>query len=367
MTVHTSEARTIAAAVSARGLRRHGSRHLTVDCHCHLAVPAAAEFVKPHYVPTNEPSVRFAAPETAAATKDMACRIHDQLTIATTRLADMDRLGIDVQVLSPAPPQYFYSCDPEVTAGSARIINDTIAATVAAHPDRFTGLGTLPMQVPELAVAEMRRAVGELGLRGVEIATNVAGRELSDLHFEPFFAAAEELGILVFLHPHGFTHGDRLRTNHLNNVVGNPLETTIALSHLIFGGVLDRHTGLKLVVAHGGGFLPAYAGRWDHAYRHRPDCQTCRRTPSAYLRDMHFDTVVFDHAQLAALIARVGADRVLMGSDYPFDMGDPDPAAFVAATPGLSGDALAQVLGLNAVALFGLDRPAIPSKEPQTA
>jgi aminocarboxymuconate-semialdehyde decarboxylase len=196
--------------------------------------------------------------------------------------------------------------------------------------------------------------VRSLGLKGFELGTNVAGADLDDPRFAPVFAAAEELGALIFLHPMGFTHGERLTQHYLNNVIGNPLETTIAVSHLIFGGVLDRHPGLKICLAHGGGYLAAYSGRMDHAYRERSDCRGCRRMPSEYLRDLHYDTVVFDRDQLEYLVARYGPDRILLGSDHPFDMGDPDPVGIVAALRNLDPDDLSKILGGNAARLLSL-------------
>src|SRR5690606_13278543 len=213
--------------------------------------------------------------------------------------ADMDRLGIDVQVISPVPTQYYYFAEGDLGREAARIVNDGIAAAVARHPERLAGMGTVPLQVPELAIAEMKRCVNDLGLRGIEISSNVAGRELADSTFRPFFAAAEEMGVLLFLHPLGFTHGQRLSEHYLNNLIGNPLESAIAVAHLIFGGVLDAHPGLKLCVAHGGGYLPTYWGRMDHAWRARSDCrQHISRPPSEYLRRLYFDTVVYDRRHL---------------------------------------------------------------------
>jgi aminocarboxymuconate-semialdehyde decarboxylase len=204
-----------------------------------------------------------------------------------------------------------------------------------------------------MAITEMRRAVQDCGLRGIEIGTNVGGRDLADPALRPFFAAAEELGVLLFMHPLGFSQGERLSDQYLNNLIGNPLESTIALSHLIFGGVLDAHPGLKLCVAHGGGFLPAYCGRMDHAFSSREDCrQHITREPSSYLRQVSFDSVVFDRAQLDFLINTYGADRICMGSDYPFDMGEPDPVGFLDR---LEGTDRAKVLGLNAAALLNLN------------
>ena len=203
-----------------------------------------------------------------------------------------------------------------------------------------------------MAVAELYRCVNELGMRGIEIGTSVSGRELADPELRPFFAAAEELGVLLFIHPLGFTHGERLSEHYLNNIIGNPLESTIALSHLIFGGVLDQLPGLKLCVAHGGGYLSGYWGRMDHAYRAREDCrQYISREPSSYLRQIWLDTLVFDQQQLDCLVHTHGADKLCMGTDYPFDMGDTDPVGFHAD---LDEAASTRILGQNAADLLGL-------------
>ncbi len=327
-----------------------------IDIHCHMSVPEAADLVQPAFTPESEPALHFTSPASRQVNAAQAGCLKPLLTSPERKVEEMDRLGIDMQVLSPVPLQYYYWAEPDLGLAASRIINDRLAETVAAAPERFAALGTVPLQAPELAVQELRRCVRDLGLRGVEISSNVAGEELSHERFRPFFAAAEELGILIFLHPLGFTHGERLREHYFNNVIGNPLESTIAVSHLIFGGVLDRHPGLKICVAHGGGYLPAYAGRMDHAHRHRADCRGCRRQPSDYLRDLYFDTVVFDPEQVAYLVKRYGAGHVLLGSDHPFDMGDPDPVGLVKATDGLTPADLAGILGGNAAALLGLDR-----------
>jgi aminocarboxymuconate-semialdehyde decarboxylase len=251
--------------------------------------------------------------------------------------------------------QYYYWAEPELGLASSRLINDRIAQTVAGHPDRFVGLGTVPLQAPELAVAEMKRCVEDLGLRGIEISTNVDGRDLSDPALRPFFAAAEELDLLIFIHPHHFTHPQRLEQFYLNNLIGNPLESTIAVSHLIFGGVLERYAGLKICVAHGGGYLGAYAGRLDHGYRARCDCREhISRPPSDYLRRLYFDTMVFEADQLAFLVDKWGADHIVMGTDYPFDMGEPQPVEFVQSVQSLSDEQRALILGDNAARLLKL-------------
>lgn len=331
-------------------VRRQG-RHLAVDIHAHLNV-AAAEATLRQAMPDLPKGLPFSCPASDAVNARMFAAIGPKLNGVEARLADMDRQGVDVQALSPNPGQYYYFTPPEMGRDLARTINDGVAEAVASAPDRLVGIGTVPLQNVEMAIAEMRRAVGDLDMRGIEIGSNVSGRDLSDPEFRPFFAAAEELGILLFLHPLGFTQGQRLSGHYLNNLIGNPLESTIAVSHLIFGGVLDAHPGLKICVAHGGGYLPTYTGRMDHAFRAREDCrQHITREPSFYLRQLWFDSLVFDRAQLDYLVATYGADRICMGSDYPFDMGDPDPVGVLDRLP---DDARANVLGLNAASLLNL-------------
>jgi aminocarboxymuconate-semialdehyde decarboxylase len=275
---------------------------------------------------------------------------------AERRIKDMDASGIDVQAISPIPTQYYYWLDPEIGREAAQLVNDDIVKFAASHPGRFVPLGTVPLQHTSLAVAELERCVRDLGMRGIEINSNVMGEELSSPRLAPFFARAEELGTLLFLHPLGFSEGRRLSNHYLNNVIGNPLESTVAISHLIFDGVLDRHPGLKLCVAHGGGFLPTYRGRMDHAHVAREDCNLhIKRPPSSYLRQLYFDTVIFDPAQLAFMVEQYGSDHIVLGSDYPFDMAESDPVGFVSGTPGLSQSDRANILGLNAARLLGLN------------
>lgn len=325
--------------------------HLVVDIHCHLAVPAAEAQIRAA-IPGFDFRMPFSSPASDAVTGKLFAKIGPVLNGVEQRLIDMDRLGVDVQAISPSPGQYFYFTDPDLGRDLARTVNDGIAAAVARHPDRLVGMGTVPMQSPELAIAEMRRCVNDLGMRGIEISSHVNGRELAEDEFRPFFAAAEELGILIFLHPLGFTHGQRLSEHYLTNIVGNPLESAIALSHLIFGGVLDAYPGLKLCVAHGGGFLGGYWGRMDHAYRAREECRLhISREPSSYLRDVWFDTLVFDKDELDSLVRTHGADRLCLGTDYPFDMSEPDPVGF---HDRLDGDVRRRILGLNAAELLGL-------------
>jgi aminocarboxymuconate-semialdehyde decarboxylase len=331
-------------------------KHLTVDIHCHVQSDKAGAMVKDVFRVENEPSIRYATPHTREVNQAQMARVHPQLTSVEQRLADMDAMGIDIQALAPAPFQTFYWTEPELGLATARVVNENIAQIVADHPDRFVGLGTVPLQAPDYAVKELARIVKELGLRGVEINPNVAGEELSDDRFRPFWAKAEALGIVVFMHPIGFTEGRRLTDHYFNNVIGNPLDTTVALGHLIFGGVLDRHPGLKLVAAHGGGYAPSYAGRFDHAFAARPDCRVhIKQPPSTYLKRLYFDTMVFTHHQLEYLVEQYGADHIVMGTDYPYDMGENDPIGFVEGSPKLSDEQRALILGGNAATLLGIE------------
>ena len=248
-------------------------RRLTVDLHCHVYVPAAEEAVADAFDMEMDFLFKFANESTREVNRKQAQEIYGKLTSVETRLADMDGMGIDIQALSPAPLQYYYALEADLGRKSARIINEHIAEIVDAHPDRFVGLGTVPMQEPELAVEELTRVMHELGMRGVEICTSVAGEELSEDRFRKFFAKAEELDALIFMHPNGFSDGDRLSDHYFTNVIGNTLDSTVAVSHLIFGGVLDDYPNLKICVAHGGGYLPAYSGRIDHAHAAREDCR----------------------------------------------------------------------------------------------
>jgi aminocarboxymuconate-semialdehyde decarboxylase len=334
---------------------RRGHKSLVIDLHCHVLTPAADALVQPVFTPDADPLIRFAGEKTREVNRRQALDIRARITQIEPRLAEMDRMGIDMQALSVAPSQYFYWTEPELGRAATRLINDNIACIVQAHPDRFVGLGHLPMQKPEFALAELERCVKELGMRGVEICTNVAGRDLSEREFEPVFARLEALGMVVFIHPTGFTHGERLTEHYLNNVVGNPLESTIAVSHLIFGGVLDRHPKLKVVVPHGGGFVGSYPFRMDHAWRARADCRVnIKKKPTDYLRRLYFDTIVFNPRALGHLIELWGADHVVLGTDYPYDMGDYDPLASIGAVKGLSKAQREAIAGGNAARLLGI-------------
>ncbi|MGH8259531.1 MAG: amidohydrolase family protein [Steroidobacteraceae bacterium] len=332
-------------------LRVHrGGTTRVIDIHAHLAVPAADNVLRPHAA--QAAAFTFSSPDSDAVNRELFARIGAKLHSIEAHLRDMDALGIDIQAISPLPGQLIYAAPPDVARDAARLTNDGIAAAVAQHPERLVGMGLVPLQVPELAVAEMRRCVRELGLRGIEIPSHVAGRELSETAFRPVLAAAEALGVVLFLHPLGASHGERLRDHYLNNVLGNPIDSTIAVAHLIFDGVLEQLPGLKVCVAHGGGYASHYWGRLDHAWRVRADCRRhISKPPSEYLRRLYFDTLVFDRAQLQFLLSTYGADHLCLGTDYPFDMSEPDPIRFHEELSTPDRDA---ILGGTAARLLGL-------------
>jgi aminocarboxymuconate-semialdehyde decarboxylase len=323
-----------------------------IDIHCHLNVPAADALLRP-YATGTDAMKQFSSPQTDAINREQFAQIGKKLNSIDEHLTDMDAAGIDIQAISPMPGQLLYVAPPDVAREGARLTNDGIAASVAKYPDRLVGMGLVPLQAPELAIIEMRRCVNELGLRGIEIPSHVNGRELSSPELRSVLRAAEELGVLLFLHPLGFTHGERLKQHYFNNVLGNPIESTIALAHLVFDGVLEGLPGLKICVAHGGGFASHYWGRMDHAWRARADCREhISKPPSHYLKQLYFDTLVFDQAELRFLVDVYGADHLCLGTDYPFDMSEPDPVGFHA---GLSPAERARIMGGTAAYLLGLN------------
>jgi aminocarboxymuconate-semialdehyde decarboxylase len=341
-------------------IHRHPALSATpvVDVHAHaLVLPA-------HEIAMGAPAAADARAAEAATfgaaamdvNRKQIGRILPLLTDLDTRIVQMDAMGVDVQLVSPSPQHYHEWADAATSARLTRLVNEGIAELCARRPDRLVGLGVVPLHHPELAVAELTHAVTALGLRGVEISTSAGGRELSDPALEPFWARAEELEALVFIHPWGCTLGHRLDEHYLANVVGQPVETTLALSHLIFSGLLDRRPGLRILSSHGGGYLPFYVGRSDHAWEVRPDAQTPKLRPSEYLRRLYFDGLVYDPQSLAALIARVGAGQVMLGTDYPFDMGIEDPLARLEALPALTARDAALIRGATAASLLGIRR-----------
>jgi aminocarboxymuconate-semialdehyde decarboxylase len=315
----------------------NGKRMKTVDVHAHCIVPAAAALI-------NHP---LEAP---------GLLMHD----TSTRIAAMDAQGIDVEVLSINP--YWYRAPRDAAAELIKVQNETLAQYCAANRERFAGFATAALQHPELAAEQVEYAVKTLGFRGVGVGGSVAGEELANPRFHPFWAKCEELGVLVFMHPLGTRElepSGRLNgSGLLTNTIGNPLETTIALSHLIFEGTLDCFPGLKICAAHGGGFLPSYANRSDAVIRTFPQRvgSLPKKQPTAYLRDgqLFFDTIVFTPEALRHLIAETGPGQIMIGTDYPFPWTSTE-VELVLNTPGLTDDERIAILGGTASRLLGLD------------
>jgi aminocarboxymuconate-semialdehyde decarboxylase len=325
----------------------------TVDIHSHIFVREAARVAQPHNDISRISLAHFADDATKAINAGQEKDIMQVMTTIDRRLHDLDRMGIDIQVVAPAPGQCYYHLDAKIAEQAHRIANDGVAEFCSRRADRFLGLGGVTLQEPELAVRELDYVMTHLKLKGVQILTNVDGRELSDPAYRPFFARAEQLGAFIMLHPNGFTHAERLTHFYFNNILGNPLETTVALHSLIFSGTLARFPDLNLMAVHGGGYLPAYSGRIDHAWGARQDSHgDLPLQPTTYLRQVYLDSVVFSYHQLAYLLALFGPDRILMGTDYPYDMAEYNPIGHIAGVDGMDETTLAQLAGGNAMRLL---------------
>jgi aminocarboxymuconate-semialdehyde decarboxylase len=315
----------------------NGTSVKTVDVHAHCVVPEALAIL------------------------DQKSRNAELLmTDTTARIAAMDEQGIDVAALSINP--YWYHAERDAAAELIRIQNEALVEVCAATPDRFVAFATIALQHPDLAVEQIRHAVKTLGFRGVSVGCSVEGAELADPEFHPFWAACEDLDLLVFMHPQGTKElqpsGRLSGSGLLTNTIGNPLETTIALSHLIFEGTLDRFPGLKICAAHGGGYLPSYANRSDAVCRTFPDRvgPLPKKQPTSYLKDgqLYFDTIVFTPEALRHLIAETGPDRIMVGTDYPFGWTSTE-IDLVLNTPDLTDDDRIAILGGTAARLLGID------------
>jgi aminocarboxymuconate-semialdehyde decarboxylase len=328
-----------------------------IDVHAHVGVPGAAltasqaDGFAGHQAATQ---ARYQNPLTAEYMRTVSAEWDRLLTDLSARVRRMDDAGVAVQLISVNPGQYYYWAGPAAAHDLVRQVNEHLAGIVSARPDRFLGLGTVALQHPGLAAAQLREAVTDFGFAGVQISTQAGGRDLSAPEFEPLWDAAEEHDAVVLIHPLGCPQlTDRLAPAYLNNIIGQPLETTIALSHLIFTGVLDRHPDLRICAAHGGGYLPYYLGRSERAYLVRPDSATMEHPPVYYLRRMWFDSVVHSAAVAKGLVDLVGADRLVVGSDYPFDMGSERPGALVDDIPGLTEAQRTAIRDGNALTLLG--------------
>ena len=341
--------------------RQHGKsgreirpKSVTIDIHSHVAIPAAGAYVAQQNASISPGLHTFQSPETAAVNAKQDEDLKTRIVEFEPRLRNLDAMGIDMQVIKPPPGQCYYTLPTQIAVKAAQIVNDGIAEYCARKADRLIPFGTVPLSDGAEAAKELER-VAKLGFRGVQVLTNVNGNELSDPAYAPFWKKAEELGMLVVIHPNGFTHGERLKRFYFNNVIGNPLETTIALHYLIFDGVLERHPKLKILAVHGGGYLGAYYGRIDHVWGARSDAHAdLPKPPTSYLKQIYFDTVVFSPGQLEALVKTFGVDHIVMGTDYPFDMGDYDPVGHVASIGSFDSATVGAIVGGNTRRILGL-------------
>jgi aminocarboxymuconate-semialdehyde decarboxylase len=314
----------------------------TIDVHAHALSPRLVELTADHQGPPNPHNDQL-----------MQTRYRAPFESIDVRLETMEREGIDMQVVSHMP-NFGYWADRDVAEQIVMAANTLIADMCRDRPQRFVGLCLVALQFPELAARQLENAMGSMGMRGVEIGTRVNDWELDDERLEPFWAAADQQRALIFIHPSGSTLGQRVAKYYLSNVIGNPLDTTIALSHLIFGGVLERHPGLKIVAAHGGGYLPSYFARTEHGFAVRPEAATIPHPPRYYLNRLFVDALVFEPRNLAHLIREIGASQVVLGTDYPFDMGEEMPLGVLHAVEGLSEADRERIKRGNALQLLGL-------------
>lgn len=272
------------------------------------------------------------------------------------RLADMDSLGVDVHVVSPYVGFYNYALPAEVARATAQAINDEIADMARTRPERFAGLGTLPMQDPKAAIAELERCVVKLGLKGAEINDHINGRTLEEPEFRPFWKAVEQMGACIFFHQAGETLvAARSTRYHLPNTIGNLADRAVTFATLVFGGVMDAHPDLKIVLGHGGGYTCYGIGRMDHGWQVRSEARVnITQPPSAYLRRFYYDCIVYTEPALRYLIDTVGADRVVFGTDWPYDMALDWPVSWILGMASLTQEEKEAILWKNLERLLNL-------------
>jgi aminocarboxymuconate-semialdehyde decarboxylase len=326
-----------------------------IDLHAHVLCPEVEAIVADHPVWQRIVAAQPAAMGERSATYNvgMIAALTPRMTEASLRIADMQAMGIDLQVISPSPTQYHYWADEPLSTRLVALQNATILELCRANTGHFLGLAAVSLQFPDLAARQLEEAMRHPEIKGVEISASAGDLALADPRMDILWAAAERSQAVVFIHPLGTTLGTRVQDHYLSNVIGQPLETTIALSNLILSGLFDRRPGLKLLAAHGGGYLPAYAARTDHAWFVRSEAHNCVQAPSSYLPRLWFDTLVYDPQSLRALADRVGIDRLVLGTDYPFDMGAYTPWTLT-ADPIFNAYERAAMLGGNAANLLNL-------------
>jgi aminocarboxymuconate-semialdehyde decarboxylase len=323
-----------------------------IDMHAHLMIPEMYRITGPHsmFVKSNtDPDMSEAAKKVV---RDRDAFIESRMSDTTERLARMDAMGVDMQVLSSSlVQQCTYWAEPQESLRMERMLNERMAEVVAANPQRYIGLGGVPLHAPDLAAAELTRCMIELKLAGVGISTTARDVELGDCRLRPFWEAAEAHGAVVYIHPAG-NPDRRFEKWYLWNSIGQAFEEAMAIASLFYEGILDAYPRLKICVSHGGGYMPYYMGRIARNYLDKPATRVnMSKSPAEYLRMLYFDSCVYETEVLEALVKRVGADRVLLGSDYP--VGEPKPIEFIESCA-LSQGEKADIIGGNAARLFGV-------------
>jgi aminocarboxymuconate-semialdehyde decarboxylase len=291
-----------------------------IDVHAHVIPPALVEAMRTGQAPDGIRLERQGDRPQVVHRQGYRYPLLDEFHDVEVRLKTMEAQGIDTAVLSVAPPLFLYWIEAAEATEATRVVNDAVAEMVAQAPDRFLGLATLPLQDPAAAVAELRRCVREHGFRGAQVGPHAEGVPLDDEALRPVLAEAAELQVPLVVHPYYVGSSPDLDDFYLTNLQGNPWQTAVCASRLIFSGALDALPGLDLVLVHGGGHLPYQVGRLDHGHLVRPESKGCAHAPSEYLRRFHYDTLTHNPASTGWLIEQVGADRVVLGTDTPFDM-----------------------------------------------
>jgi aminocarboxymuconate-semialdehyde decarboxylase len=337
-----------AKAKSTRRPPRAAPKPVVIDFHAHIVVPEVLDFTDEHSLFAQSVAGKTEGGRPAALGEEFRSRMTDM----PQRLRDMDAMGVDIQVISPSIlQQCTYFAEPEAALKMERLGNERVAEAVAQHPDRLVGLGSVPMQDAALAAQELARCTGELGLKGVIISSHVNGVDLGDARFRPFWAKAEQLGATVFIHPAG-NPDPRLRKHRQLITLGQPLEEAFAMSALLYDGVIDDFPKLKIVFAHGGGFLPFYTGRHDNDYRRDPQRTKLKGTFTSYLPRFYYDTVLFNPDMLEFLATKVPVSHLMMASDYPF--AEKRPVEYVRRAKTISRQDQDAILGANCAKVLGI-------------